>query len=113
MNTIIKFLGISAFAIGVAAPFGALAESGMHQSKMESAQVPAMTDGEIKKIDPLNGKVTIKHGEIKHLDMPGMTMVFTAKDKAILSNFKPGDQVKFMVTSESGKMIVTDIQTKP
>jgi Cu(I)/Ag(I) efflux system protein CusF len=42
--------------------------------------------------------------------MPGMTMVFTAKDKSILSNFKPGDQVKFMVLSEGGKMIVTEIK---
>lgn len=113
MNTITKFLGISAFAIGIAAPFGAIAESAMHQSKMESTQDPAMTDGEIKKVDPLNGKVTIKHGEIKHLDMPGMTMVFTAKDTAILSNVKPGDRVKFMVTNEGGKMFVTDIQTSP
>jgi Cu(I)/Ag(I) efflux system protein CusF len=45
--------------------------------------------------------------------MPGMTMVFTAKDKSILSNFKPGDQVKFMVLSEGGKMIVTEIKNAP
>lgn len=77
---------------------------------MESAQAPAMTDGEIKKIDQTNGKVTIKHGDIKHLDMPGMTMVFTVKDKALLNNLKPGDKVKFMVVNEAGKMIVTDIQ---
>ena len=57
-----------------------------------------------------NGKVTIKHGEIKHMDMPGMTMVFTAKDKSLLSNVKPGDKVKFMVVNEGGKMVVTDIQ---
>ena len=57
-----------------------------------------------------NGKVTIKHGDIKHLDMPGMTMVFTAKDKGLLSNLKPGDKVKFMVVNEGGKMVVTDIR---
>ena len=69
-----------------------------------------MTDGEVRKIDKEVGKITIKHGEIKHMDMPGMTMVFTAKDKSLLSNVKPGDKVKFMVVNEGGKMVVTDIQ---
>jgi Cu/Ag efflux protein CusF len=68
-----------------------------------------MTDGEIKKVDQSTGKVTIKHGEIKHMDMPGMTMVFTAKDKSLLGKVKPGDKVKFMVVNEGGKMVVTDI----
>ena len=82
-----------------------------HGLKMDMSQASAsMTDGEIKKVDQANGKVTIKHGEIKHMDMPGMTMVFTAKDKSLLSNVKPGDKVKFMVVNEGGKMVVTDIQ---
>jgi len=42
--------------------------------------------------------------------MPGMTMVFTVRDKGQLTNLKPGDKVKFMVIQEGGKMIVTDIQ---
>ncbi|MBP9714158.1 MAG: copper-binding protein, partial [Sterolibacterium sp.] len=46
----------------------------------------------------------------KHMDMPGMTMVFTAKDKALLANVKPGDKVEFMVINEGGKMIVTDLK---
>jgi Cu/Ag efflux protein CusF len=61
-------------------------------------------------VDLDNGKVTIKHGDIKHLDMPGMTMVFTAKDKGLLSTLQPGDKVKFMVVNEGGKMVVTDIR---
>jgi len=69
-----------------------------------------MTEGEVKKVDIEAGKVTIKHGEIKHMDMPGMTMVFTAKDKNLLGKVKPGDKVKFMVVNEGGKMVVTDIQ---
>jgi Cu/Ag efflux protein CusF len=83
----------------------------MDHGKMDMSQASAsMTDGEIKKVDQSTGKVTIKHGEIKHMDMPGMTMVFTAKDKSLLSNVKPGDKVKFMVVNEGGKMVVTDIQ---
>ena len=69
-----------------------------------------MTDGEVKKVDPDNGKITLKHGDIKNLDMPGMTMVFTVRDKGQLTNLKPGDKVQFMVVQEGGKMIITDIQ---
>jgi Cu(I)/Ag(I) efflux system protein CusF len=35
-----------------------------------------MTVGESRKIDPANGKVTIRHEEIENLDMPRMTMAF-------------------------------------
>ena len=70
----------------------------------------SMTDGEVKKLDPDNGKVTLKHGDIKNLDMPGMTMVFTVRDKGQLALLKPGDKVKFVVIQEGGKMVVTDIQ---
>jgi Cu/Ag efflux protein CusF len=39
-----------------------------------------------------------------------MTMVFTAKDKGLLANVKPGDKIQFMVVNEGGKMVVTEIQ---
>lgn len=84
--------------------------SKMDHSKMGSGSMAAMTDGEIRKVDKDVGKVTIKHGEIKNLDMPGMTMIFTAKDKAMLDQIQVGDKVKFAVINEGGKMVVTDIQ---
>jgi Cu/Ag efflux protein CusF len=110
MNTIKQILAISAVAVGIALPMSSFAQASMEPGKTEAAQSASLTDGEIKKVDLDNGKVTIKHGEIKHMDMPGMTMVFTAKDKSLLSNVKPGDKVKFMVVNEGGKMVVTDIQ---
>nr|WP_232460013.1 copper-binding protein [Curvibacter sp. AEP1-3] len=76
--------------------------------KMDMSQ---MTDGEIRKVDKEAGKVTIKHGEIKNLEMPGMTMVFTAKEKSLLDKVQAGDKVKFAVINDGGKMVVTDIQT--
>ena len=69
-----------------------------------------MTDGEVKKVDVENGKVTLKHDDILHLNMPGMTMVFTVKDQTMLANLKPGDQVRFLVIQEAGKLLITDIQ---
>jgi Cu/Ag efflux protein CusF len=111
MKTIKNILAISALAMGTFTPMGSFAQTMMDHGKMDMSQASAsLTDGEIKKVDQSTGKVTIKHGEIKHMDMPGMTMVFTAKDKSLLSNVKPGDKVKFMVVNEGGKMVVTDIQ---
>ena len=72
-----------------------------------------MTSGEVRKIDKDASKITIKHGEIKNLEMPPMTMVFTIKDPALLEKVKPGDTVKFNVIKEDGKMVITDIQASP
>jgi len=69
-----------------------------------------LTDGEIRKVDKDAGKLTIKHGAIKNLDMPGMTMVFEVKDKSLLDKAKAGDKVRFRAESENGKLLVTDIQ---
>ena len=70
----------------------------------------ASAEGEVRKIDLENGKVAIKHSAIKALDMPTMTMVFTAQDKDILTGVKPGDRIKFMVLNENGKLFISDIQ---
>ena len=77
---------------------------------MADAAAVEMTDAEVRKVDQELGKVTLKHGPIKHLDMPGMTMVFTVKDKSLLDGVKRGDKVRFKAANENGKLIVTQIQ---
>ena len=66
-----------------------------------------MADGEVRKIDKENKKMTIKHGEIKNLDMPGMTMVFQIRDISLLETFKAGDKVKFVAEKLDGGFVVT------
>ena len=70
---------------------------------------PAMTNGEVTKLDKPGGRITLKHGEIKNLDMPPMTMVFQVKDKALLDTVKAGDKVRFKAISDNGKLFVTEI----
>ncbi len=48
-----------------------------------------MSEGEVSKIDKAQSKITLKHGEIKNLDMPGMTMVFQVKDKRCSTSYRP------------------------
>ena len=88
----------------------AFAAASAQPTQMEMANSPSLTDGEVKKIDKEQGKITLKHGAIKHMDMPGMTMVFSVKDKTMLDTVKAGDKVQFMVVEEGGKMTVTQIQ---
>ena len=71
----------------------------------------AMTDGEVRKIDKENNKITLKHGEIKNLEMPGMTMVFQVKDAAMLDRVKAGDKVMFKAEKANGALVITEIQT--
>ncbi len=80
-------------------------------TKAATAPSSDMTDGEIRKIDKENKKITIKHGTIKNLDMPGMTMVFQVKDTALLDKVKAGDKIRFTAEQAGSALIVTDIQT--
>ncbi|MBC7620745.1 MAG: copper-binding protein [Candidatus Saccharibacteria bacterium] len=70
-----------------------------------------MAEGEIRKVDVDNKKITIKHGVIKNLDMPGMTMVFQVKDPALLSGVKQGEKIRFKAEKLNGAIVVTDIQS--
>jgi Cu/Ag efflux protein CusF len=74
------------------------------------AQVAALTSGVVRKIDIENSKITIRHEEIQHLDMPPMTMVFTVKNKTLLEKLQPGQTVKFGVVDEGGKFVITQLQ---
>jgi Cu/Ag efflux protein CusF len=75
-----------------------------------AAKAPVMTEGEIRKIDRDAKKLTIKHGEIKNLDMPPMTMVFQVKDIALLGGLKAGDKVRFIAENTASGLVVTDIR---
>ena len=71
---------------------------------------PAMKDAaeaEVRKIDKDAKKITLKHGPIKNLDMPGMTMVFQVKDAALLDKFVAGDKILFTAEQQQGAFVVT------
>ena len=82
---------------------------GDHGKPTAPAASSGMTDGEVRKVDREGGKVTLRHAEIKSLDMPAMTMVFVVKDKAMLDKLKVGDKIKFKANSDGGKLTVTEI----
>ena len=72
-----------------------------------------MTEGEVRKVDRETKKLTIKHGEIRNLDMPPMTMVFLVRDASMLDTLKPGDKVRFTVEKTASGFVVTEWQAAP
>lgn len=83
----------------------ALAEDAHHKG--------ALSDGEIRKVDKDAQKITIRHGPLKNLDMPPMTMVFRVKDPAMLDRVKAGDKIKFRAENQGGAFTVMQIEPAP
>ena len=77
---------------------------------LQIAAADAMAEGEVRKVDPAAKKITIKHGELRHLDMPAMTMVFQVKDPAMLKQVKAGDKVRFRAEKISGAFTVVELE---
>ena len=96
MKTAIKAVAIATL-LAFAAPLGATADE-------------TMVKGEVTKVDPDAGKITIKHEPIKKFDMDAMTMVFRAGDPAMLKQVKPGDKVQFHPDKVNGQFTVTKIE---
>jgi Cu/Ag efflux protein CusF len=73
----------------------------------------SVATGQITKLDKAGGKVTLKHGEIKSLDMPPMTMAYRVRDAKALEGLAVGDQVRFTAEKVDGNFTVTSISKAP
>lgn len=69
-------------------------------------------DGEVKKVDADAGKVTLKHGEIKNLDMPAMQMAYRVANPGWLKTLQVGDKVKFTADKVDGQFTITTLEVK-
>ncbi|RXT21309.1 hypothetical protein B5P46_24075 [Rhizobium leguminosarum] len=88
--------------IGVAALLSASAAFG--------AFAQEFTKGVVNKVDAKAKKVTIKHEDLKGLDMPAMTMVFRVEDPALLEKLKEGSKIEFVAERLNGKLTVTEVK---
>lgn len=110
MQTFAK-LALAAVILG-AAPFG------IHAASESVPPVGAphvdiqMSEGEIRKVDKGTKKITIKHGELKNLEMPPMTMVFQVRDPEMVDIVKQGDKVSFVAEKLGGQFTIMKLQVK-
>jgi Cu(I)/Ag(I) efflux system periplasmic protein CusF len=101
----------SATAAGVALASDAHAVHGKPAAPQVVAQANAeLTEAEVRKVDMESKKITLKHAEIKSLEMPPMTMVFQVKDPAMLEKIKSGDKIKFAAEKLGSVYTVTVIE---
>jgi len=69
----------------------------------------SMTAAEVRRVDREARRITLKHEEIRSLDMPPMTMVFQVRDAALLDGLQAGDRVRFAAQKIDGAYVVTAI----
>lgn len=109
---------LTTLALGISLTFGlpAWAETShtdhSHGGVTSQADVNAkLSDGQVKKVDKAQGKITLKHGPLENLGMPGMTMVFRVQDASMLDQVKPGDPIRFRAEKMNGALTVTKLET--
>jgi len=105
-------------------PFLAQAQSAAdhasrHAPAQANASAPAstatqadaeMSEGEVRKVDKDRQRITLRHGELKNLDMPPMTMVFRVADPAMLDMVQTGDKVRFVAEKVGSNYTITAIE---
>ena len=114
MKTILSILALSAALATPAFAQDHSAHSGHGDHSAAVATAPGteavLTAGEVTRVDARSGKLTIRHEEIKNLDMPAMTMVFALQDASQLKDIKPGDKLRFHVEERNGALTITKIE---
>ena len=110
MKTIVIFLAAASLS-GAAFAQNSTSHDSHHPADIKVAQASnALTEGEVRKVDKDAGKVTIKHGPLKNLGMPAMTMVYRVKDPAMLDQLKAGDKIDFAADKINGAYTVTQVK---
>ena len=110
MKTIKTLAIVAALLTGLSLSYAASHAAAPSTPAAPAASTLPMATAEIRKIDLENKKITLKHGEIKNLDMPGMTMVFVVKDTAMLDKLAAGDKVMFTADKVGSTFTVMSIE---
>ncbi len=110
MNPLALSLFVAALLGGPALAEPKADDHSAHLAAGTVADTATLTDGEVRKVDAHAGRLTLRHGAIRNLDMPGMTMVFQVRDPGLLSKVKVGDLVRFRAERSGGAFLVTAIE---
>lgn len=127
MNTLLKLVrtvlasvtvaGVALAAAGAAAQpttdHSTMGHGHMDHGKMAATKpghASDITEGEVRKVNQETGKVTIQHGDIRHLGMPAMTMAFSVNTPGLLDGVQTSDKVKFKVIKENDRLVITELQ---
>ena len=112
-NVVRRLFSAAVFFCAAGGAFAADPHAGHHAMPgAGKSAADEQSEGTVKKIDAAAGKLTIAHGPLKNLGMPPMTMVFKAKDPAMLKGLKEGDSIRFVAEQSGNDYFVTKLQPK-
>lgn len=95
---------------------------GHHADHGSSADAPAagasastssstvLSEGEVVRWNAATRRITLRHGELRNLDMPPMTMVFRVRETPADSILVPGARVRFLAERDIGGFVVSRIE---
>jgi Cu(I)/Ag(I) efflux system periplasmic protein CusF len=101
-----NLLSVIALACALASP----AFASQHSDAPATSSATATSQGEVRKIDAANQKITLRHGPLANLGMPPMTMVFQVQDAAQLEGLKVGDKVSFVAQQQGSQFVASELQ---
>ena len=107
-----QFAVLAALLAALSPTAGSTAE-GQQQSAAATAPGDPLTEGEVRKVNRDAKKLTIRHGPIRNLDMPPMTMVFQVKDPEMLERVKAGDKIRFVADRVGSAYTVIRLEVVP
>lgn len=100
-----------ALALASTAAFAQTAGHDHHATHMAASQSEELTPAEVRSLDLKARKVILRHGELKNLGMPGMTMPFAlAAGLKLPADLKVGDKVFVRVEDLGGSLTVTTLK---
>ncbi len=72
------------------------------------AQETGRGSGEVRRVQPDQGKIAIKQGAISDLKLPEMTLSYKI-DRSLLKDIKPGDSVSFTAERVGKDYVIKEI----
>jgi Cu(I)/Ag(I) efflux system protein CusF len=108
--TLTSILAVIGVALTLAAP--ALAQHSGHGSGSPTAPAAELpwAEAEVRRVDREAGKLSLRHGEIRNLEMPPMTMVFSVQNRSVLEGLQPGDRIRFTADQIQGAYTVLKLE---
>ena len=110
LSTLITTTALSITALTSLSSMAQTAAPAANTAPAAVPKVKEMAEAEVRKVDKEAKKVTLKHGPIKNLDMPSMTMVFQVRDEKLFDKLAAGEKIKFSAEQLQGAFVVTDVE---
>lgn len=69
--------------------------------------------GKVVEVDPAARTLTLEHGDIPNLQMPGMTMTFQVGEGVDLVTIRVGEAIEFTADTVDEEVTVTEVRASP